>query len=190
MERTDARIINSKKFLKEALLSLLCEIKLSDIKVVTLCERAEINRATFYSHYKNVYQLFEEIIDDFMDNMCSFIVKINGNIPKERKIEHFSELVTFIDKNSSLFIMVFENSSNFELTSHKYQVLQQKVHQRLKSNNSMMFKYITNYYIYSGGAILYTWLKNGKKESYDEIIRILYAFINKGASYFISNQQY
>lgn len=184
--KTDARIINSKKFLKEALLSLLCEMKLSDIKVVTLCERAEINRATFYSHYKNVYQLFEEIIDGYMEKMCSFVVKINENIPKEQKVELFKKLIAYVDKNSSLFVMIFENSSNFEFSGNQYQTLQEKIHQRIHSNN-MIYKYITNYYIYSGGAILYTWIKNGKKESYDELCKILYSFINKGASYFISN---
>lgn len=188
MKKMDARIINSKKFLKEALLSLLSEMKLSEIKVVTLCTRAEINRATFYSHYKNVYQLFDEILDSFMDQMCSFVVKINENISREQKVKEFKKLIQYIDKNSSLFIMIFDNSSNFEFTSHQYQVLQQKIHQRIKSNNSMLSKYITNYYIYAGGAILYTWLKNGKKESYDEIGKILYTFINKGASYFTSNQ--
>ena len=66
MKKTDARIINSKKYLKEALLSLLSEMKISDIKVVTLCRRAEINRATFYSHYNNVYELFDETINEFI----------------------------------------------------------------------------------------------------------------------------
>ena len=188
MNKTDARIINSKKFLKEALLSLLHEIKLSDIKVVTLCERAEINRATFYSHYKNVYQLFEEIIDDFMEKMCGFVVKINENIPREQKVDLFKKLISYVDKNSPLFVMIFENSSNFEFSGNQYQILQEKIHQRIHNNNNMIHKYMTNYYIYSGGAILYTWIKNGKKENYDELCKILYAFINKGASYFISNQ--
>ena len=83
--------------------------------------------------------------------------------------------------------MYFENSKNIELSSEQSYELQQKIHQKIKSNNEMLSKYIVNYYIYSGGAILYTWLKNGKKESYEEIGKILFAFINKGASFLTSN---
>lgn len=187
MKKTDARIINSKKYLKEALLSLLSEMKISEIKVVSLCKRAEINRATFYSHYNNVYELFDETINDFMNDICKVVSKLNENIPKEEKKLMYRNLIKYIDKNSELFIMYFENSKNIELSSEQSYELQQKIHQKIKSNNEMLSKYIVNYYIYSGGAILYTWLKNGKKESYEEIGKILFAFINKGASFLTSN---
>ena len=117
MKKTDARIINSKKYLKEALLSLLSEMKISDIKVVTLCQRAEINRATFYSHYNNVYELFDETINEFMNEICKYVAHINENISKIEKRDSFSKLIKHIDKNSELFIMYFENSKNIELSN-------------------------------------------------------------------------
>ena len=190
MKKTDARIINSKKYLKEALLSLLSEMKISDIKVVTLCQRAEINRATFYSHYNNVYELFDETINEFMNEICKYVAHINENISKIEKRDSFSKLIKHIDKNSELFIMYFENSKNIELSNEYYFSLQEKIHQKIKSNNEMLSKYIANYYIYAGGSILYTWLIHGKKESYEEIGKILFAFMSKGGSFLSSNQQY
>lgn len=188
MKKVDARIISSKKYLKEALLSLLSEMRISEIKVVSLCKRAEINRATFYSHYNNVYELFDETINEFMNDICKFVSKLNENISKDEKRIVYKNLIKYIDKNSKLFIMYFENSKNIELTSEQSFELQQKIHQKVKSNNEMLAKYIANYYIYSGGAILYTWLINGKKESYEEICKILFAFISKGVSFLTSNQ--
>ena len=188
MKKTDARIINSKKYLKEALLSLLYEMRISEIKVVSLCQRAEINRATFYSHYNNVYELFNETINEFMNDICKFVSKLNENISKEEKRTIFINLIKYIDKNSELFILYFENSKNIELSGVQSESLQLKIRQKIKSNNEMLTKYIANYYIYSGGAILYTWLKNGKKENYEEISKILYAFVSKGVSFLFSNQ--
>ena len=77
MKQEDARIINSKKFLKEALITLLTEQKLSKITIKDLCETAEINRATFYAHYKDIQQLFDDIIFDFMSTICIFINGLN-----------------------------------------------------------------------------------------------------------------
>ena len=47
--------------------------------------------------------------------------------------------------------------------------------------------YITNFYIYSGGAILYTWIKNGKKEDYNQLIKLMSSLIIRGASSYTSN---
>lgn len=187
MKNTDARIVNSKKFLKQALITLLEEKKISEIKVVMLCERAEINRATFYSHYKNVYQLFNEIIEDYFDSVCSFIFKINDTNASQTKKEMFKDFISYVDSNSSLFMMIFENSNNFEFSSNQYKALQQKIYEKisLHSPDSRYGEYLTNFFIYSGGSILYTWAKNGKKESYEEISKILYTLVSKGSSPFI-----
>ena len=79
MKKEDARIAKSKIFLKKALLSMLEEKKISKIKINTLCERAEINRATFYAHYKDVVELFEEIINEFMAYIYAYISKISDS---------------------------------------------------------------------------------------------------------------
>ena len=186
--KQDKRYIKTEKVIRTEFLSLLKNNLYDDITIEKLCENAVISKNTFYAHYKNVHQLFEEIIDSFMEDICGYVAILNDNIPKEKKFAAYMKLIKYIDKNSRLFIMIFENTNNFEIVGNQYQLLQQKLHQRIKSNNNMLFKYITNYYIYSGGAILYTWLKNDKKESYEEIAKILYAFVNKGVSYFIANQ--
>ena len=77
MKKIDARIVNTKNFLKRALLTLLSNKKLSQITVSNLCNAAEINRATFYFHYKDINQLFEEIVEEYMSETCKFITKIN-----------------------------------------------------------------------------------------------------------------
>ena len=137
MKKTDARIINSKKYLKEALLSLLYEMRISEIKVVSLCQRAEINRATFYSHYNNVYELFNETINEFMNDICKFVSKLNENISKEEKRTIFINLIKYIDKNSELFILYFENSKNIELSGVQSESLQLKIRQKIKSNKGI-----------------------------------------------------
>ncbi len=186
MKQEDARIINSKKFLKEALITLLTEQKLSKITIKDLCETAEINRATFYAHYKDIQQLFDDIIFDFMSTICIFINGLNEEKTNEERSYLFKKLVKFIDKNSSLFILIFENSNNVDLNSTNYIQLKNQIYQKInqKFDQNQFSSYVSNYFIYAGGGILYTWVKNGKKESYSEIVTVLYNLLIHGASYY------
>lgn len=60
MMRTDMRIIKTKEALHNALLELLNEKTLEVISISEICRKAKINRGTFYLHYKQVEDLFEE----------------------------------------------------------------------------------------------------------------------------------
>lgn len=188
MKKIDARIVNTKNFLKRALLTLLSNKKLSQITVSNLCNAAEINRATFYFHYKDINQLFEEIVEEYMSETCKFITKINDSNASNR-YEIFYNFIKYIDNNSDLFVLIFENSNNIEYSYDQYFTLQEKIFQRIETahDKKTYAAYITNFYIYSGGAILYTWIKNGKKEDYNQLIKLMSSLIIRGASSYTSS---
>ena len=51
--KTDARVKYTKMVLKKALLELMQHKPVNKITVKEICERAELNRATFYAHYSD-----------------------------------------------------------------------------------------------------------------------------------------
>ena len=51
--KTDARVRYTLKMLKDSLLRLLEEKPINKITVKEVCERAELNRATFYLHFSD-----------------------------------------------------------------------------------------------------------------------------------------
>ena len=128
---------------------MLLNVFLSNIKISTLCNSAEINRATFYSHYKDVNDLFEEIIDEFMANICNYIAKLYSLENQDRK-EEFMNFVKYVDNNSDIFLLIFENSTNIEFTSTQYLELHQKIHCKISTsyNQNTYATYITNFFIY------------------------------------------
>ncbi|MCM1304770.1 MAG: TetR/AcrR family transcriptional regulator [Butyrivibrio sp.] len=56
----NARYRGTVKSLQEALLALLEKKQLKSITVRELCEAAQINKATFYRHYQDIYELAEK----------------------------------------------------------------------------------------------------------------------------------
>lgn len=58
--RTDLRVVKTKEALHNALLELLDMKSLNAISISEICRRAKVNRGTFYLHYTQVEDLFEE----------------------------------------------------------------------------------------------------------------------------------
>ena len=75
-EQTDLRIRRTHKFLQEAMIELITEKGFEAITVGDIAERAMINRATFYRHYEDKYDLvakiFEETADYLVEQMKPF----------------------------------------------------------------------------------------------------------------------
>ena len=57
----DARVRKTKQKLSAALVGLLQEKAFSDITPAQICEKAGINRSTFYRNYRNISQLKAEM---------------------------------------------------------------------------------------------------------------------------------
>lgn len=69
----DLRIQKTLREIRKAFLSLASEKPLESITVKELCDRALINKATFYSHYDNLDALIEQLEDEF-------VTKLTGDI--------------------------------------------------------------------------------------------------------------
>lgn len=64
--RLDSQKVKAtKKRLKETLIVLLQEKKLEQITVVEITDKAHLNRTTFYRYYLDVYDLYEQIVDEY-----------------------------------------------------------------------------------------------------------------------------
>jgi AcrR family transcriptional regulator len=58
VNEADPRVTRTRKLLQDALLELLAEKSFDSITVQDIAERSTINRATFYAHYVDKYELF------------------------------------------------------------------------------------------------------------------------------------
>ncbi|WP_256757010.1 TetR/AcrR family transcriptional regulator [Cohnella sp. WQ 127256] len=69
MNENDLRVINTKKALHQALLTLLKTKSLESITVSTLCREAVVSRGAFYMHFKDIGALFDEHIHNLLKDL-------------------------------------------------------------------------------------------------------------------------
>lgn len=72
---SDRRMRKTKAILRQSLSQLLMQKSLKDITVSELAELADVNRGTFYLHYKDVYDLFEQMESDIYEHFKNILEK-------------------------------------------------------------------------------------------------------------------
>ncbi len=114
-EQTDLRIRRTHKFLQEAMIELITEKGFDAITVGDIAERAMINRATFYRHYQDKYDLvakiFEETANQLVENMKPFH-KDTGHVEMENPPEIWIQVFEHVAEHAQLYkAMLGKNGS-------------------------------------------------------------------------------
>ena len=101
----------TKLMFRKALAQLLKDKHISQISIREICEKAELNRSTFYLHYKNVYDLLEEIENEIAAEADKAI-----DFKKESQIR----FLKYLRENKDYYhILLTSNDFNF---MRKYRV--------------------------------------------------------------------
>jgi len=105
----DRRVRKTKKVLREGLAELLMEKSIQNITVKELTDKADVHRSTFYSNYKDIYDLYEQM-EDTVTQEISHILSAEYNFDT---IAFFSILFRYIADNKKVCRLVFgQNVSN------------------------------------------------------------------------------
>ena len=95
----DRRTAYTRMVIKEALYALLEKKHLSQITVKELCEKAGINRATFYRNYADIYDLYGKLEEELTEGVFS-----DDNIETARY-----KLLELIYENQAFYKEFFES---------------------------------------------------------------------------------
>ena len=74
MENEDRRVRKTREVLKKSLISLMKEKNINSITVKELCEKADINRGTFYLHYVDVVNILNELEEELFKEFQEVIL--------------------------------------------------------------------------------------------------------------------
>ena len=148
-EKTDLRVIKTKKILFDSLLKLMKKKNFEKIKISDICEESLVNRSTFYAHYEDKYDLLMGLFE-------------------EQKIALLKEL----KDNEN---MTFSKEYLMEMLSILIDAIERDVSDRLKNNNGIIVSNLpldTIVKFYAGGLINIgiTWITRNEKYSKEELL--------------------
>jgi AcrR family transcriptional regulator len=183
MEKTDIRIRFTRKTLRESLVALMKEKPILNITIKEICDRAGLSRSTFYTYYKDQYELLRQIEDDTFIEARKVMQPHVDLARKPGKVNAavvFQDLLQYIAGNSnSIQVLLSENGdSAFQKRFFRDGVVE--IHQFAESAGHREGKRIVEYgsVFFIGGmlALVQEWLKNGMDTPVPEMAKIIAKF--------------
>ena len=171
----------SKLLFKNALMDLLKEKgSISKVSVRELCDRAELNRSTFYAHYQEPKDLLYEIETELLDATEEHLKKIG----QENDIGAHKYLLSFlqyIKENDKPFRTLLIDAADPDFRSR---FMQQSIIQFVDNLRIVLPKeleqYIYSYILNGNTGIIIQWVRSNYAIDENEIVNLLFA-INQSA---------
>lgn len=183
-KKTDQRVIRTKNAIRNAFLELLEEKDFDDITVRDLTTRAEINRGTFYVHYKDKNELMDECQQEIMRGMSDIAKKNLQNIAGEANLvqQPQSPAVTifeFLNENKIMMKVLLGPKGDItfqtKLRDFLWNTLMDDADGKFFNKDNLLApeEYIASYIAFAHIGVIQKWLEKGSKESPREMARIL-----------------
>ena len=186
MNKSESKYFNTAVKFDKALLSLLEKKPFEYITISEICEKAGVNRSTFYLHYENTRDLLKETISHILDSFTSYFDIDTENIALRfencdlQELNYINEkylhpYLLFIKENRRVFFAVLSQPTTFDsniifqrLFDNIFNPILDRFHYPRDEQN-----YVMMFYLNGITAIITEWLKEDCKKSIEEITNII-----------------
>ena len=183
----DRRVKYTKNTIEDTFLNLLEEKDISSITVTEICQRADVNRATFYRYYIDIYDLLKKIQDSFINEIKASNALI---YLKDYTVYNFTkEILSIFYNNKQLVKILFDTNNSIYFINDVLEIAYEKASSKWFSNFPDIEESEIEYaavYVFNGalGVINY-WVKNNFDKDIDEVSKYIEKLTIDGISKFV-----
>jgi AcrR family transcriptional regulator len=179
---TDRRIVRTNRAIRKAMVELIEEKGVDALTVRDIVKRADINRGTFYLHYRDKYDLLEQTQAEVIWDLEKIVKQASTlNLPElsaDKPLPLVVNIFEYIRDNAPLMRVILKLKGEFDFQAR----LRKTVEKNLKIGFLPIMKsvvtlvseeYLITYVISAHLGVVKSWLYNGCAESPYEIASIL-----------------
>ena len=192
LSKAESKYYNTACLMNEALILLLEKKDYSFITVKEICEKAGVNRSTFYLHYETMDDLLSESIE-YVGNKLhkKYSEKVlNKQIISSSKLEdlilitpeYLLPYLEFLKENKAIYKIAFSQPNVF-----KVDLVLKHLHKNIFGPILNKFaiplneqKYMMQFYLSGISSIIIEWIKNGCKDNIQSIVSVIMKCLNLG----------
>ena len=192
MNKSESKYFATAARMDEAFLELIEKKDFAYITVKEICEKAGVNRSTFYLHYETVGDLLEEsvrhIIDRFVEFMpydtADFLKKLNECPLEELYLitpEYLTPYLTYIKEHRRIFRTSVEQAAALRMYD-AYTDLNRYILTPILNRYKVPAEdqnYILQFHIHGIMAVINEWLKAYCADSIEHIISVIQTFVKR-----------
>lgn len=172
MEKTESRRIRmTKALIRTALMELMDEKNFERITIKELCERADVNRTTFYLHYADQRSVLSDVKESVCAKTAAMIRETNFSDPTEF-VEQF---LKYIKENDRQFRILLMNDEGDSFRFALMDVTARELMQYLPSaGDPQKDRFLLAYMMAGSLSVIIEWMKTGYERSAHEMAAFLF----------------
>ncbi len=185
MDKNESKYYNSAKKMNLALISILDEKDFLDITVKEICQKAAVNRSTFYLHYENIYDLLKETLDNLYKD---FFSRYDETIKMDRLSnktndelylitpKYLEPYLSFVNENKKIFKLLYFKNEVFNgqnMYNEWFNKIFKPILVKFNVYDEEEQEYIMMFHLQGIMGLLMEWLKNDCSMSIDNLINVI-----------------
>lgn len=184
--RTDRRVRKTKRQLRMALTTLMMEKSVGEITVREIAELADVNRGTFYAHYKDVYDLLTQLEETIFVRLEEISV-INSSPDWDQSTYHYLEDVLKLCYDSAdVYRALICRNNDMDFQQRLFETLKNQYMrsflERTCSASGRELDLFCSFAVQGMLSITKEWMDSGLKESPAEMAKLGGDFIMRGVA--------
>ena len=180
----DRRVRKTRRQLRECLISLLKEKKVQDITVRELTDMADLNRGTFYLHYKDVFDLLEKTEAELQDEFNQLVLKHDAVDLKQRPAVIFNEIYSLVYENADLIEILLGENGDLNFVNRLKKLIREKCLKDwlevFRTGNPAVLDAFFSYIASGCVGLVQYWLQTGLKETPQQMAKLTEQIITQG----------
>ena len=165
----DRRIRRTKKAMTDALAELLLKKSLSNISVREISDIADINRGTFYLHYRDVYDMAEQLQTEIIEKFNEIVENYEPHTETDELFPMRVELFNLLAENSKLAKVLISKNGDAAFVDKLKNIIREKCFNNAQKvlgiKNDEEFNYFYHYIVSGCLGICDAWLNGGMRET-------------------------
>jgi len=154
--------------LKESFIKILEKKDISQISIKEICEVADINRATFYAHYSDQYDLLRKIEDELLDNINTHLAEFDQKNSNIDVILTAEKIFEYLKENAKQCKLLLSERGDFSFQKKIMILVYEKIITEITDNNMITkedAEYVYSFTITGCVGIVQKWLDEDMKKS-------------------------
>lgn len=191
-KREDRRVKYTLMVIRESFIKLLKQKPIAKITIKEICEDADINRATFYAHYTDQYDLLWQIEKNLIDDVNEYLSCYNLREISDAPVEMIQKILEYIKENAELFDLLLNSNGDIQFLQEFEKVIGQKnmlpsiISDNLSSEDA---EYLFLFFAHGSIGVIQKWLSEGMKKPAGEMARLILKTVAEGRKAFLDNDR-
>ncbi|MGI6153177.1 MAG: TetR/AcrR family transcriptional regulator [Christensenellaceae bacterium] len=180
--KTDRRVKYTIMVLKDALVEALQQEHVSNISVKALCERADVNRSTFYAHFSDQHDLLHYIEQEVLGNIKEYLAKQDFHDKRPISFQVLNRILEYVEENANLFKALLSDNCGSGIQREILNVSELLPAELFEKTPERTRDYLAIFGITGCVSVLQKWLQDGMPEATTEISELIMQILYHGAA--------